>query len=76
VGLDAVALRAALEQGLYLPRLQEIIRQARTNGFTAAPTFVIEGYGPISGAQPTDTFRAILRGLENGASPEPLASMG
>jgi len=70
VGLDAVALDAALESNIYLPRLQSTTRKAKTNGFSAAPTFVIEGYGSISGAQPTDTFRNILRGLKKGTNPE------
>ncbi len=75
VGLDAVALSAALEDGIYLPRLQEVSRMAKKNGFSAAPTFVIDGYGSISGAQPIDTFRTILRGVEKGTKLEPLATM-
>jgi predicted DsbA family dithiol-disulfide isomerase len=76
VGLDAVALRAALEDGTYMPRLRETSRKARMSGFSAAPTFVVAGYGSISGAQPADAFRRILRGLAKGAPPEPLATMG
>ncbi len=75
VGLDAVALDAALESGIYLPRLQETTKKAKANGFSAAPTFVIEGYGSVSGAQPIDTFRKILRGVEQGTNPEPVATM-
>jgi predicted DsbA family dithiol-disulfide isomerase len=60
VGLDAVALSAALEDGIYMPRLQEASRMAKMKGFSAAPTFVIDGHGSISGAQPIDTFRKIL----------------
>ena len=60
VGLDADALDAALESNIYLPRLQAATREAKANGFSAAPTFVIDGYGSISGAQPIDTFRKIL----------------
>jgi predicted DsbA family dithiol-disulfide isomerase len=71
VGLDVVALSAALEDGIYMPRLREASRMAKTNGFSAAPTFVIDGYGSISGAQPIDTFRTILRGVENVTNPEP-----
>ncbi len=63
VGLDVVALSAALEGGIYVPRLREATRKAKTNGFSAAPTFVIEGYGSISGAQPIDTFRKILHSV-------------
>ena len=75
IGLDAVALDAALESGIYLPRLQETTQKAKANGFSAAPTFVIDGYGSISGAQPIDTFRTILRGVEKGTKLEPLATM-
>ena len=75
VGLDTVALTTALERSIYLPRLQATTKKAKTNGFSAAPTFVIEGYGSVSGAQPIDTFRKILRGVEKVTKPEPLATM-
>ncbi len=75
VGLDAVALNAALESGIYLPRLQGTTKKAKSNGFSAAPTFVIEEYGSVSGAQPIDTFRAILRGVEKVKNPESLVTM-
>ena len=71
IGLDAAALDAALERNIYLPRLQAATRAAKVNGFSAAPTFVIEGYGSISGAQPIDTFRTILCRVEKGMMPEP-----
>ena len=74
VGLDEVLLDTALVSNIYLPRLQATTRKAKANGFSAAPTFVIEGYGSISGAQPIDTFRAILRGVEEVANPEPLVN--
>ena len=75
VGLDAAALDAALESNTYLPRLQATTREAKANGFSAAPTFVIDGHGSISGAQPIDTFRTILRGVEKGTKLESLATM-
>ena len=61
VGLDAIALDAALEENIYLPRLQETTRKAKEKWITSAPTFIIDGYGNISGAQPIDTFRSALR---------------
>ena len=64
VGLDAIALNAALEENNYLPRLQETTRKAKEKWITSAPTFTIEGYGNISGAQPIDTFRSALREAE------------
>jgi predicted DsbA family dithiol-disulfide isomerase len=75
VGLDTLALRAALEDGTYMPRLQETSRKAKMNGISAAPTFVIDDYGPISGAQPFDTFRTILRRSKKRLSPEPIMSI-
>ncbi len=75
VGLDAVALDAALERSIYRPRLQAATKMAKANGFSAAPTFVIEGYGAISGAQPTDSFREILRSLKKGTKHAPLAAL-
>ena len=63
-GLDGAALDAALEDKIYLPRLQATTREAKANGFSAAPTFVINGYGSVSGAQPIEQFRKILHGVE------------
>ena len=63
VGLDAVALDTALENNNYLPCLQATTAKAKANGFSAAPTFVIDGYGAISGAQPMDRFRKIVSSL-------------
>lgn len=59
-GLDRDKLIKALDSGLYLPRLEETTRKARENVITSAPTFVIEGYGSIVGAQPLETFRQAL----------------
>lgn len=64
VGLDAEELNAALEAKIYLPRLKETTRMARNSSISAAPTFLIEGYGSIVGAQPIETFRAALRQVE------------
>lgn len=62
VGLDTAALSMALKRNTYLSRLQATTQKAKMNGFQGAPTFVLEGYGLISGAQPIDTFRQILLG--------------
>lgn len=64
VGLDAEALNAALEAKTYLPRLEETTRMARNSSISAAPTFLIEGYGSLTGAQSIETFRAALREVE------------
>ena len=75
MGLDASALDAALESNIYLPRLRATTQKAKANGFSAAPTFVIEGYGPVSGAQPIDTFRTILRQVEQVTNPKHLMTV-
>lgn len=63
VGLDAQALNAALDAGTYLDRLKETTQSAGQNWVRAAPTFLIEGYGPLTGAQPLETFRKALSEL-------------
>ena len=68
VGLDGKALNTAIERGRYLARLEETSRKAKASGITAVPTFVIEGYGMISGAQPYERFRLIMQGLKEGDS--------
>ncbi len=75
VGLDAVALDAALDGNNYLPHLQETTRKAKANGFSAAPTFVIEGHGSVSGAQPIDTFRSIFHNLKKGTDHTPSTAL-
>ena len=62
-GLEADALDEKLNANAYLPHLEAVTAKAQANGFSAAPTFVIDGYGAVSGAQPIDTFRSILQGL-------------
>jgi len=67
-GLDRQAFAAALDSRTYLSRLAETTRRARERGITSAPTFLIDGYGTITGAQPLGTFRAALLELEQGKS--------
>ena len=74
VGLDAYELNAALENGIYLPRLRETTRKAKTRGISSAPTFIVDGYGTITGAQPIDTFRTILREVEKKSERLPSAN--
>ena len=75
IGLDAAALDTALVGNTYLPRLQATTEAANANGFSAAPTFVIDGYGSISGAQPLEQFRKILRGVEKATNPETVVTV-
>lgn len=60
-GLDVKALNEALEKQVYLPRLNEISRQLKAKGITAAPTFEIAAEKRIVGAMPMETFRVVLR---------------
>lgn len=60
-GLDADELRAALEDGRYLPRLESTLDLAHHYGITGTPTFVINNKYALVGAQPLDRMRAALR---------------
>jgi predicted DsbA family dithiol-disulfide isomerase len=62
-GLNTVELNVSLDEKRYLARLEETTRAARSMGIGSVPTFVIEGYGAVTGAQPFDAFRRILSGL-------------
>jgi len=64
-GLDEQAFKEALEQGVYLDKLKEATQMARDNWVTAAPTFMIEGHGNVTGAASIDSFREILAKLRD-----------
>lgn len=64
VGLNDNDLNAALESGKYRRCLEETTNRAKSNLINSAPTFVIDGSDTITGAQPIDTFRAVLRDLQ------------
>ena len=68
VGLDRQAFAAVLDSRTHVSRLADTTRRARGGGITSAPTFLIDGYGTITGAQPLGTFRTALRELEQGVS--------
>ncbi len=74
VGLNADKLEAALEAGIYFPRLEDTTDRAKASGITSAPTFVIEGYGIVTGAQSFETFRSILRDMATKTAPDPIAT--
>jgi predicted DsbA family dithiol-disulfide isomerase len=61
VGLDAKELKQALDDGRYLPRLEQAIEEARRYGITGTPTFIINNQYAIVGAQPLERVRAALR---------------
>lgn len=74
VGLDTDQLTTALESGIYLPRLEVTTRNAKMRRISSAPTFIVDGYRDITGAQPIDTFRTILRDVEKTANRAPSVS--
>ena len=63
-GLDTDTLTSELETHTNLPKLEETTRTAHKMQVSAAPTFIIDGLKPITGAQPLDTFRALLRSIQ------------
>jgi predicted DsbA family dithiol-disulfide isomerase len=60
-GLDADALKEAIQGKIYLPRLQVAQEEASRLGVTGVPTFFIGEKKSIVGAQPLDVFRKVLR---------------
>lgn len=75
VGLVADELDAALDNGIYSPNLERTTKEAKRSGISSAPTFVIEGYGTVTGAQPFDTFRSILRNTTTNIHHDPITTL-
>ncbi len=62
-GLDAEAMKQALQGGKYLPRLEAVKEEAAVRGVTGVPTFFIRDKKSVVGAQPLDVFRKVLRSV-------------
>jgi predicted DsbA family dithiol-disulfide isomerase len=62
-GLDAGAMKQALQDGKYLPGLEEAKEAAAVRGVTGVPTFFIGDKKSVVGAQPLDVFRKALRSV-------------
>ena len=60
-GLDATALRNALETGKFRKQLGQAKAAATDLGITAAPTFIINDTDRIVGAQPLEAFQEHLK---------------
>jgi predicted DsbA family dithiol-disulfide isomerase len=60
-GLDDEAMKRALEDGKYLPRLEAVKEEAAIRGVTGVPAFFIGDKKSVVGAQPLDVFRKALR---------------
>ncbi len=61
VGLDAAAVRDALESERYLAAVRADQAQASAYGINGVPFFVIDGKYGVSGAQPPEAFAQIAR---------------
>lgn len=59
--LNPETLATAIEDGRYSKRVANGSRQARKDGVTAMPTFIIEGQNPITGAVSEAVFRETLQ---------------
>lgn len=63
LGLDAVGLRVALEEGRYREQVQAQYDEAHRLGVSAVPTFIAGRYALI-GLHPTDAFRRLMELVE------------
>jgi len=60
-GLDAGAMKQALQAGKYLPGLEAVKEEAAMRGVSGVPAFFIKDKKAVVGAQPLDVFRKALR---------------
>jgi len=60
-GLDAGAMKQALQGGKYLPGLEAAKEEAAVRGVSGVPAFFIRDKKSVVGAQPLDVFRKALR---------------
>lgn len=70
VGLDPSQAEQALVANTYLPWVKADVRQAAAYGIHGVPFFVFDNTYGVSGAQPAETFAAVLTrvGAEKGAA--------
>jgi predicted DsbA family dithiol-disulfide isomerase len=72
VGLEADALRAALEGDDGRAEVMEHLAEAASNGITAVPTYVINGQWAVPGAQDVAVFERVIDRILD--SEQPVAS--
>ncbi len=65
-GLEAEALRAALDEGRCASEVQEQIEWTRGAGITGVPTFIFEERFALVGAQDYEVFRDLARRITEG----------
>lgn len=76
-GLDADAVRAALDDAELGDAVDHDINRARALGIQGVPFFLIEQKYGVSGAQPADAFAGVLAqvlGITRGEVPDPAAA--
>ncbi|MFF0814613.1 DsbA family protein [Rhodococcus sp. NPDC003318] len=69
VGLDADAVRTALDSGAEAERVRDDLAQARALGISGVPFFVANRAIGVSGAQPVEVFTQLLEKAYADASP-------
>jgi predicted DsbA family dithiol-disulfide isomerase len=62
-GLDAAAMRAAVEGGAFAREVDERVQAAHELGIHAVPTFVIAERFAVQGAQTVDVFEQVMKRL-------------
>ena len=63
-GLDAKAMLAAVNDGRYASRLEEVRREGQLIGLTGIPLFIVNNQYKIVGAQPIEVFRDFLNKMK------------
>lgn len=63
-GMDAEALRTALDTDAGVAEVAEQLATAASHGITAVPTYVFDGRWAVPGAQDVEVFRRVLDRLE------------
>ncbi|WP_424951298.1 DsbA family oxidoreductase [Deinococcus sp.] len=73
VGLEAAAVRTALEHQTYAPAVRRDEAQARAYGIQGVPFFVLGGKYGVSGAQSPETLLGALQQVWSELAPQPAA---
>ena len=62
-GLDEQETLAAAKDGRYVPRLAQATKEGRLLGLTGIPLFIVNTQYHITGAQPIESFRKLLKSI-------------
>ncbi len=66
LGLDTVKAEHALRNNTYLPAVKADVKAAARYGINGVPFFVFDDTYGVSGAQPADTFAAVIAEISAG----------